>query len=162
MGLYSASDGGGDPDAEETERLRIQEEPGKGPPHPAEEPIKCLPAGQDLQLQPTTVIPAADWLLDNQMSSRTVRQTCLLSSGDRYCNYLTEQQGGANISTFKQYAGLSNQQVEPSADNQKSSSCSDWTLFNPLSTGLNVHKSCYSELIQSLSIKQYIICFTRT
>lgn len=46
MGLHAASDRGGDPDEEETESFT--EASGQGPPHPAEEPIKCLPPCQDL------------------------------------------------------------------------------------------------------------------
>lgn len=50
VGLHAATDRGGDPE-EETEILRPPEAPGQGPPPSPEEPIKCLPAGQDFQFQ---------------------------------------------------------------------------------------------------------------
>ncbi len=55
MGLHSASDGGGDPDEEKEERFCYPEAPGQGPTHTAEEPIKCLAACKDFQLQQITV-----------------------------------------------------------------------------------------------------------
>lgn len=54
VGLHSASDGGGDPSEEEEETT------GQGPPHTGEEPIKCLPAGQDFQHRQVRL--TLDWL----------------------------------------------------------------------------------------------------
>lgn len=64
MGLHSASDGGGNPNEEEEEEdgRRQPETTGQGPPHTGEEPIKCLPAGQDFQHQQIGVM--LNWLSD--------------------------------------------------------------------------------------------------
>lgn len=63
VGLHSAPDGGGNPDAEEEEQeLCHPEAPGQSPPHSGEEPIKRLSAGQDFQCQQVRL--TGDWLLD--------------------------------------------------------------------------------------------------
>lgn len=63
MGLHTASDRGGNPDEEEEEEGRRQPETTRqGPPHTGEEPIKCLPAGQDFQHQQIRVM--LNWLSD--------------------------------------------------------------------------------------------------
>ena len=67
VGLHSASDGGGNPDEEEEEELRHPEEPGQSPPHSGEEPIKRLPAGQDLQRQQVRL--TGDWLSDKTVAA---------------------------------------------------------------------------------------------
>lgn len=70
MGLHPASDGGGDPDEEEEEeRLSFPEAPGQGPPLRAEEPIECLPSGQNFQLQTITV--TLQWLFNDAVSIET-------------------------------------------------------------------------------------------
>lgn len=93
MGLHTETDRRGDPDEEEEEDGSYEpEEPGQDFPCAAEEPIKCLTPGQDLQLQKIRV----RWA-NHRRSLMTPRPPQILHDGKTVNNYTNGELNRKNL-----------------------------------------------------------------